>query len=106
MARRQRKCYLCGESYQYCSTCSQDRSKPAWMSEFHSENCKDIFDICTRFNMKLMSQAEAQEALIKRDLSNRENFKTYVQHDLEVIFEEEPKNNDKNTHGVVNKENK
>jgi hypothetical protein len=32
--------------------------KPAWMSEFHSESCKNIFDTCTRFNMKLISNTE------------------------------------------------
>lgn len=90
MARRQRECYLCGESYKYCPTCSQDRTKPSWMTEFHSESCKDIFDICTRYNLGMMSKIEAQEALSTCDLTNKTNFKSYVQHDLEVIFEEEP----------------
>lgn len=93
MARKQRECYLCGESYKYCGSCSNDRMKPAWMSEFHTENCKNIFDICTRFNMKLMSKTEAQDALNACDLSNKANFKSYVQRDLENIFkaDEEPK---------------
>jgi len=86
MGRRNRECYLCGIDYQYCSTCSQDRMKPVWMSEFHSENCKNIFDICTRFNMNLMSKSEAQDVLNACDLSNRANFKSYVIRDLEVIF--------------------
>ena len=86
MGRRNRECYLCGKDYQYCPTCSQDKMKPAWMSEFHSENCKNIFDICTRFNMQLMSKIEAQDALNACDLSNKENFKSYVQRDLENIF--------------------
>ena len=104
MARRERKCYLCGEQYQYCRTCSQDRAKPAWMSEFHSESCKDVFDICTRYNMGLLTQAEAQDALASCDLSNRENFKSYVQTDLENIFaENKPANK---SHEVVTKENK
>jgi hypothetical protein len=60
------------------------------MSEFHSENCKNVFDICTRFNMQLMSKTEAQDALNSCDLSNKANFKSYVKHDLDVIFEEEP----------------
>ena len=91
MARRQRECYLCGESYQYCSTCSQDRMKPAWMSEFHSESCKNIFDICTRYNMGMMSKEESQVALSACDLSNKENFKACVKRDLDVIFAEETK---------------
>lgn len=91
MGKRNRSCYLCGESYQYCPTCSQDRMKPSYMSEFHSENCKNIFDICTRFNMGMTSKSEAQAALNACDLSNKENFKSYVKRDLEVVFAEEPK---------------
>ena len=89
MGRRNRECYLCGGSYQYCPTCSQDKMKPAYMSEFHSENCKNIFDICTRFNMKLISKTEAQDALNSCDLSNKANFKSYIQRDLENIFKAE-----------------
>ena len=89
MSRRTRKCYLCGGEYKYCPTCSQDRMKPAWMAEFHEDNCKNIFDICTRFNMKLMNKEEAQEALKKCDLSNKENFKSYVQTDIKNIFAED-----------------
>lgn len=85
---RNRKCYLCGEKYQYCNSCSSDQGKPAWMAEFHNENCKEIFDICTRFNMNFLSKDEAKEALSKRDLSNKANFKDYVQKDIKNIFSE------------------
>ena len=97
MGRRQRECYLCGFKYEYCPTCSQDRTKPSWMAEFHSENCKDIFDICTRFNMELFTKEEAKEAIEKCDLSNKLNFRPSVQNTLsnllkvdEIVFEEEP----------------
>lgn len=91
MARRNRECYLCGADYKYCPTCSEDKMKPAWMAEFHSEDCVKIFAICTDFNMGKMSKSDAQDALNACDLSNKANFKSYVKHDLEVIFAEEPK---------------
>ena len=110
MARRTRTCYLCGQHYQYCSTCSQDRTKPSWMNEFHSESCKNIFDICTRFNMDMLTKEQAQKELEKCDLSNKENFKSYVQNDLENIFSEEEHDADKKPvkqlHEVIIKENK
>lgn len=108
MSRKTRECYLCGEKYQYCPTCSQDRMKPSWMAEFHNENCKNIFDICTRFNMQLMSKAEAQAALNTCDLSNKVNFKDYVQRDLANIFANEnpaPKAAKVKSHEVVKQEN-
>ena len=110
MAKRDRKCYLCGENYKYCPSCSQDRMKPSFMAEFHSENCKNIFEICTSFNVGLMSKSEAQEALNTCDLSNKANFKSYIQRDLENIFFEEPKKRikkliDEVAHEVVLEEN-
>lgn len=115
MGRKQRECYLCGAAYNYCPTCSQDRMKPAWMAEFHNENCKNIFDICTKYNMQMMSKTEAQEALNVCDLSNKANFKQYVQRDLENIYKEEPTVKrgkrveinpvDEAAHEVVTKEN-
>lgn len=91
MGRRTRECYLCGTKYEYCPTCSQDKAKPTWMTEFHDENCKNIFDIATRFNMQLLSKDEAKAAMEKCDLSNKANFKDYAQRDLENIFAEDPK---------------
>jgi hypothetical protein len=40
--------------------------------------------------MGMMSKSEAQDALSACDLSNKANFKSYVQCDLDVIFEEGP----------------
>lgn len=101
MGRRTRECYLCGQDYLYCPTCSQDKMKPSWMAEFHSESCKNIFDICTRFNMGMMSKTEAKDALNVCDLSNKANFKSYVIRDLDVIFAEEPKKRFKRPEPVV-----
>jgi hypothetical protein len=75
--------------------------KPSWMAEFHSESCKNIFDICTRFNMGMMSKAEAKDALNVCDLSNKASFKSYVIRDLDVIFAEEPKKRFKRPEPVV-----
>lgn len=105
MSRRQRECYLCGEQYSYCRTCYQDRTKPAWMNEFHSESCKDIFDVCTRYNMGLLTKEQAQARLEEYDLSNKESFKSYVQKDLENIFAEDIKvEYTKKSHEVVKQE--
>ena len=86
MGRRTRTCYLCGEKYEYCPTCSQDKLKPTWMAEFHSENCKDVFDICTRFNMQLLNKHEAKEVIEKCDLSNKLNFRPSVQNTLSNLL--------------------
>jgi hypothetical protein len=59
------------------------------MAEFHEENCKNIFQICTQFNVGLLTKEQAQEALNACDLSNKENLKAFIQRDLENIFAED-----------------
>lgn len=91
MGRRSRECYLCGEKYSYCPTCSQDKMKPTWMAEFHEVNCKTIFQTCTDFNMKLLTKDEAKKVLSDCNLSNKESFRSSVQKTLGAIFAEDKK---------------
>ena len=88
MAKKNRTCLTCNTQYSYCPNCN--RKEPAWMGEFHAENCKNIFDICTRFNMQMLTKEQAKEALDACDLSNKANFKSFVQRDLENIYKVEP----------------
>ena len=87
MAKTNRICLTCNTKYSYCPNCN--KKDPTWMAEFHDENCKSIFDICTRFNMQLLSKDEAKAALENCNLSNKANFKSYVQRDLKNIFAED-----------------
>lgn len=88
MAKKNRECLVCGTKYSYCPNCN--RKEPAWMAEFHDENCKNIFQICTNFNANVMSKSEAKAALDQCDLTNKANFKSFIQRDLENIYKEEP----------------
>ena len=91
MGRRIRECRVCGSKYEYCPTCSYDKFKPAWMVDFHEENCKTIWDTCTRFNMELISKKEAQDIILECDLSKQENFAEFIKNDIEKILAEDPK---------------
>ena len=91
MGRRTRECRVCGQKYEYCPTCSQDKYKPTWMVEFHNSNCKTIWDTCTRFNMELISKEEAQTIMLECDLSNQEGFAEFIKDDIVKILAEDPK---------------
>lgn len=96
--KHERSCIVCSTKYSYCNNCWEDRLLPLWMNSFHDENCKNIFQICTDMNMKLISKEEAKALLSKCDLSNRAKFRADVQRDLKSVFgegkpiaEEQPK---------------
>ena len=87
MAKKNRECLTCGEKYSYCPNCN--RKEPSWMAEFHTENCKNIFQICTQYNVGLLTKEQAKEALNACDLSNKENFADCIKRDFENIFAED-----------------
>lgn len=62
-------CSICGVKYAYCPTCVQDMNKPVWMNLFHSQECKDIYDICSQFETGKISAGDANAKLANLDLS-------------------------------------
>ena len=85
--KKNRKCICCNTQYSYCPNCGgTDKLKPSWYSEFCSEECKDVWDTATKYNMQLIDKREAQFALEKYDLSNKSKYVDCVQRDLANIF--------------------
>lgn len=120
---RSRKCICCNTTYIYCPNCGgADKLKPTWFSEFCSEDCKDLWTVATEFNMGLIKKQDAKDMLSVLNLKDKTTYVSCVQRDLEVIFEDEPKQNgakttklpvndkvvvkDKTTHEVVTTKNK
>ena len=52
MVRNNKTCILCGNKYSYCSGCAEFDHLPRWMECYCSENCKDIFNALSAYNMK------------------------------------------------------
>ena len=108
MAKKNRTCICCGTTYEYCPTCGgQDRMKPAWYSEFCSEECKELWTAATKFNMNMLSKEEAQEIILDLKLKPHAEYVECVQRDLTNILEEpkkeqkQPKASKQKIHEVV-----
>ena len=89
MARRDRQCLCCNTKYSYCPTCSSDKMKPIWMTEFCSESCKELFETATKYNLKKITKPEAKEIIEKLELKEKSAYVNCVQKDLENILAEE-----------------
>ena len=90
MARRDRKCICCQSKYKYCPTCSDDKMKPTWMTEFCGETCKELWTTATKYNMNMLTKPEAKAAIEALELKERSAYVECVQRDLENILAEEP----------------
>lgn len=89
MARRDRQCLCCGKKYSYCPTCSVDKSKPTWMTEFCNEVCKELFTTATKYNLQKLTKSEAKEIIQSLELKEKSAYVECVQKDLENILAEE-----------------
>ena len=107
MAIKHRKCITWGSTYEYCPTCWADRLKPAFMVDFCCEDCKNLWETATKFNMSLLSKEEAKAEITTLNLKPRAEYAECIQRDLKNILDETPKAAKPAPHEVVTKkENK
>lgn len=86
MAKKNRICGSCGTKYSYCPTCSgSDRLAPAWKAKFCNETCKDVWSICSRYVMEIITKSEAIEELNKLNLDDISKYTQSIQKDIEKI---------------------
>lgn len=88
---KNRTCICCNTKYEYCPTCWEDRFKEPWHTEFCCEDCKNLWETATKFNMELITKEKAQKDISALNLKPRAEYAECVQRDLKNILDEEPK---------------
>ena len=88
-----RKCICCGEKYQYCPSCGNDRLKETWYSAFCSETCKDLWQTLSKYSMGFINKSQAIELINTLPLKDKSKYVACVQRDLGKLFEKEVKRN-------------
>lgn len=68
MAKNNRTCIVCGKQYSYCPNCD-GIEKPLWLSIYHSDNCREIFQVINQHQFQHISDEDAIAKLKKLDLS-------------------------------------
>ena len=87
MGKYTRRCMVCGAMYEYCSTCNAYAGKPTWMTMFHDENCKKIFEITSAYYAGSRSDEVIREQFLECDLSNKKDFTQKTQEVIEKLIE-------------------
>lgn len=95
MERKLRRCSVCGNEYRFCNRCPEDKDKPNWYFAFCSSNCKDIYDITSKFENGQIINSEAKTQLEKLDLSKLDNFGTSYKSSINKIMKVSPISIDK-----------
>lgn len=75
MDNKTRVCCVCHSEYKFCPRCSAaDKNKPTWYFSFCSENCKNIYNVTSRFENGILSGEDAAKELTGINLSNIDKF--------------------------------
>ena len=96
-----RKCICCGEKYQYCPSCGNDRLKETWYSAFCSETCKDLWQTLSKYSMGFINKSQAIKLINTLPLKDKSKYVACVQRDLGKLFEKEVKHNKSVTKQVM-----
>ena len=86
MGKLNRTCIICGKKYSYCNNCQSDANKPTWYFIFDSQNCHDIYEVCTQYRDKEITVAQAYEKISKLDISDIKNFAESTRKQIEEIL--------------------
>jgi len=82
---KKRVCLACGKTYKYCNNCPEFSSRPTWMTEFDCEECKEIFNAVSAYNMELMSANEVKAIIKKYNVTDFSKFKKSIADKLKEV---------------------
>lgn len=74
MAKYIQTCLLCKQTYEYCGGCSKYKHLPTFMTTFCSQNCRDIYQVMTNFEGKILTKEEAKRQLMNLDVSRHDYY--------------------------------
>lgn len=61
-------CIVCGKKYEYCGHCDKGGQENRWKTNYCSENCRDIFNIISKYVNHHISIDDAKQELVEKDL--------------------------------------
>lgn len=82
---KMRTCSVCRSSYSYCPHCGEDKSKPTWYFTFCGENCKNIYDVTSKYENGQIDINSAKKKIDELDLSNLDKFGASYKSSIEKI---------------------
>lgn len=62
-------CIVCGKKYEYCGHCDRSSVYQSWRSNYCSENCREVFKVCSDYVGNVINQKDAKAKLVKLDTS-------------------------------------
>ena len=69
---KKRRCIVCDTSYEFCMRCNRVPSDEYWRNIYCSQDCREIFKTCSRFEGGAITADEAYEKLIQYNVEGKD----------------------------------
>lgn len=63
-----RKCVCCGKEYEFCPNCGK-KSQPLWMVSFCSNDCKELFNLISAYNIGRVGKVAVQTFVTEHNIT-------------------------------------
>ena len=101
----ERKCTVCGATYEYCPRCKEYASEPKWKLNYCSEDCKEVFNTIDKFIFKHISADDAKKILSKSKVQvNNDELKKVIASIMASEDKVKDKKPKKKTEEIVNED--
>ncbi len=69
-----RHCCVCKQEYKFCPKCPEYQHLEPWHFSFCSENCRNIYNVTSKYENGQISDIDAKQQIQRTDLSRVEDF--------------------------------
>lgn len=80
-----RSCIFCGKTYEYCNHCKQNSNSPAWMFNFDSEKCHDLYDVIAGYNIGIKKIEDVKAVMDKYNVTDYSEYSEKLQNELKSL---------------------
>ena len=80
-----RVCRTCGATYDYCPGCAKSAGKPEWMLLWDSEECKNVFESLTAYNLEKLDAEGVKDALKEAGVTSYDKYVPRIRKQLQKI---------------------
>lgn len=86
MGKDTRICKACGSEYDYCPKCQKYAHLPQWMWRCDTDECNDIFNALSAYNMGFGSIDEIKRVINKHNITDYSKFVSSIADKLNSLL--------------------
>lgn len=86
-----RNCYTCGSEYEYCIKCGEFAAQPKWRQMWDTEECKDLWNAISGYNMGIIGVDGIKEVISKYGITDYKKYNKNIEEKLNEIFPKQKK---------------